>query len=322
MDHLSSCYFCGTALDEQLQEYAVVPPAFRDAERDVTTATLCPTCQQKLERVLDAVVAAAEGAESVSSDATSGGDAGTDEAEPAGDADEGTAGAGARDVLVDPDEAIDSPDEDDITAADVTAMAGDVDADVLEDEEADADEELQDAMNPDVPEEFRSGGETADESVEETAGDDEVADEAPDDEADPLADSGTGAGGGDASRSDGVKSADETEADDGTDAGQSAADDAGADGQVAGEDADVDAPASDEGAADATPSAQASISALEYNKVMRLLQNREFPVDRAEIETVAANAYDLSRSECAAVIDLAVDRGLIAETDGQLARPE
>ena len=320
MDHLSSCYFCGTALDEQLQEYAVVPPAFRDAERDVTTATLCPTCQQKLERVLDAVVAAAEGAESAGTDATSGGDEGTAEAEPGDDSDEGTTGAGARDVLVDPDEAIDSPDEDDITAADVTAMAGDIDAGVGGDDgdetdgdeddaadeiatedgearagdvdadgldEGDDDEELQEAMNPDVPEEFQSGGETADEAVEGTPVVEEGADDATDT--------------------------------DGQVAGEDATD---TDEQVAGDDADADAPASDEGAGDATPSAQASISALEYNKVMRLLQNREFPVDRAEIETVAANAYDLSRSECAAVIDLAVDRGLIAETDGQLARPE
>jgi hypothetical protein len=64
-----------------------------------------------------------------------------------------------------------------------------------------------------------------------------------------------------------------------------------------------------------------SISALEYNKVMRLLQNREFPVDRAEIETVAANAYGLAESDCAAVIDLAIDRGLLREEGGQLRRP-
>jgi len=69
--------------------------------------------------------------------------------------------------------------------------------------------------------------------------------------------------------------------------------------------------------------ARTTLSALEYNKVMRLLQNREFPVDREEIETVATNAYDLRRSECAEVIDLAVDRGLIEEDeeDGQLRRP-
>ncbi|PSP26750.1 hypothetical protein BRC65_09600 [Halobacteriales archaeon QH_2_65_14] len=69
-------------------------------------------------------------------------------------------------------------------------------------------------------------------------------------------------------------------------------------------------------------SARTTISALEYNKVMRLLQNREFPVERREIETIAANAYDLAERDCARVIDLAVDRGLLREEDGQLHRPE
>lgn len=70
------------------------------------------------------------------------------------------------------------------------------------------------------------------------------------------------------------------------------------------------------------PTARTSITALEYNKVMRLLQNREFPVERAEIVEVAASAYNLAESDCAEVIDLAVDRGLLEEEAGQLVRPE
>jgi hypothetical protein len=69
-------------------------------------------------------------------------------------------------------------------------------------------------------------------------------------------------------------------------------------------------------------SGEVSISALEYNKVMRLLQNREFPVDRMEIEAVASNAYELSEAECAEVIDIAIDRGLLAEEGGELLKPE
>jgi hypothetical protein len=65
------------------------------------------------------------------------------------------------------------------------------------------------------------------------------------------------------------------------------------------------------------------ISALEYNKVMRLLQNRAFPVDRQEIVTVAANAYEVSRRDCDRVIDAAIERGLLAEDEaGQLVRAE
>ncbi len=40
----------------------------------------------------------------------------------------------------------------------------------------------------------------------------------------------------------------------------------------------------------------------------RLLRTREFPIDRAEIETTT-NPYGPGRSNCAAVID-AADRGL------------
>ncbi|MFB6233153.1 MAG: hypothetical protein ABEH61_02735, partial [Haloarculaceae archaeon] len=78
----------------------------------------------------------------------------------------------------------------------------------------------------------------------------------------------------------------------------------------------------DSGGGDGGETAQTTVSALEYNKVMRLLQNRDFPVDRAEIQTVAANAYGLAEHECGAVIDLAIERGLIGEQDGHLVRPE
>lgn len=59
------------------------------------------------------------------------------------------------------------------------------------------------------------------------------------------------------------------------------------------------------------------LTKLEYNKVMRLLQNRPLPVDRAEIREVATSAYDLDRAEFDAVVDAAIERGLIEERDGQ-----
>jgi hypothetical protein len=65
-----------------------------------------------------------------------------------------------------------------------------------------------------------------------------------------------------------------------------------------------------------------SISALEYNKVMRLLQNREFPVDRMELMAVAANTYDLSESDCAEVLEMAIDRGLLARDGNKLVKPD
>ena len=47
MDHLSSCYFCGAALDEPLGAYTIEPS---DGARSVT---LCVSCRHKLDRLLD-----------------------------------------------------------------------------------------------------------------------------------------------------------------------------------------------------------------------------------------------------------------------------
>jgi uncharacterized tellurite resistance protein B-like protein len=55
---------------------------------------------------------------------------------------------------------------------------------------------------------------------------------------------------------------------------------------------------------------------------MRLLQNREFPVEMAEIREVATSAYQLSDREFEAVIDAARKRDLIAVEDGQIIEGE
>lgn len=57
-----------------------------------------------------------------------------------------------------------------------------------------------------------------------------------------------------------------------------------------------------------------------YYTVLRFLENREFPVARAEIERVVAGAYDLSEREVADIVDAAVDRGVLVEVGGTLAR--
>lgn len=66
--------------------------------------------------------------------------------------------------------------------------------------------------------------------------------------------------------------------------------------------------APDEDAEDQTPE---TLSPFQYNKVMRLLENREFPVDVAEFESIATNAYQLEPGDVQAVIEAAIDRGLI-----------
>ncbi|WP_135304440.1 hypothetical protein [Haloarcula amylovorans] len=80
---------------------------------------------------------------------------------------------------------------------------------------------------------------------------------------------------------------------------------------------DAERAGSDEGDNDG-----ASLTRLEYNKVMRLVQNRQLPVEKAEIREVAVNAYDIEPGEFDAIIDAAVERGLIGEADGQFVSAE
>ncbi|PSQ31123.1 hypothetical protein BRD09_04860 [Halobacteriales archaeon SW_10_68_16] len=213
MDHLSSCYFCGTALDETLRDYRVVPVELRDTD-DATTATLCQSCHGN------------ETAEAADSEGAT---------EPA-----------------DEDE---SANEEETPLEKVEANLVDIDEEPL-----------------------TEGDETV---PAETGSDDE----------------GAGAETGGSEDEETVRVRHETGDEGGNDETEAGADDGG-------------------------ETARTTVSALEYNKVMRLLQNREFPVDREGFERVAANAYGLAEHECGEVIDLAIDRGLVAERDGQLVRPE
>lgn len=58
-----------------------------------------------------------------------------------------------------------------------------------------------------------------------------------------------------------------------------------------------------------------------YNKVVRLLQNRDFPIERGEIEDVAVGAYDVDVEECRSVIDAAIEKGLVAQEGSKLVDP-
>ena len=55
-----------------------------------------------------------------------------------------------------------------------------------------------------------------------------------------------------------------------------------------------------------------------YRKVMRFLENREFPVEREEAETLAAEAYGMDRESVAAAIDHAVKHNRLREASGKL----
>jgi len=90
-----------------------------------------------------------------------------------------------------------------------------------------------------------------------------------------------------------------------------------------------DSPTSDDGRAetngepdsDGANESEPTLTKLEYNKVMRLLQNRQFPVDRGEIREVATSAYDIDSGEFDAVIEAAIERDLVAVEGGQFVDP-
>jgi len=242
MPQLSACYFCGTALDDPVDDYPIAPESLRADDTDPTTVTLCASCHEKLDAVVaelgDAFRTAQSGSPTVD------------------------APADADDLLVDPD-------------TEPTASAASPGTDADGNAVPDPRQTDETATEP-GPEEQSTTHSEPETSESTTAALD------------------TGAAG------------DSTAADD---AGDSDTPDA------------ADADDADDGER-AVVEGKHDISALEYNKVMRLLQNREFPVDREEIEVVAANAYQVGRADCAKVIDVAVDRGLIAEDDGQLVKPE
>jgi hypothetical protein len=79
------------------------------------------------------------------------------------------------------------------------------------------------------------------------------------------------------------------------------------------EDAPADAPSTTDAAIDDEPE--------DFRTVMRLLGNREFPVDRAEIVELAESAYELDEAHIERILAYAVDRGLIVDDGTTLRKP-
>jgi hypothetical protein len=70
--------------------------------------------------------------------------------------------------------------------------------------------------------------------------------------------------------------------------------------------------------ADERPSAESAVPDA-YYKVLRLLQNREFPMERADLVGLVTGAYDVSEQECERILETAVERGVLVE-DGSTVR--
>lgn len=76
----------------------------------------------------------------------------------------------------------------------------------------------------------------------------------------------------------------------------------GADEEAAGDDADADAEDVPDG----------------YYKVLRLLQNREFPMERADLTALVTGAYDVSEPQCERILEVAIERGVLVEDGSTL----
>jgi len=55
-----------------------------------------------------------------------------------------------------------------------------------------------------------------------------------------------------------------------------------------------------------------------YHKVLRLLQNREFPMERADLTALVTGAYDISEPQCERILETAIERGVLVEDGSTL----
>jgi len=311
MEQLSSCYFCGDALDSSLDEYPLVPDALAPADGDRQTIVLCPTCKRKLDPVVE-VVANAVASADVSADRSETDDGVVDEndadgseadVDAADDADDSGASAESASIIGDTpsteDDSLDgeTPGEgaevDSTSTSDIGSTLGD-DEDVLRPVGGDA-----------TNEDGRRSDTGTDAGSDTTTGSDEAGR------------SNDGANTGQPSRSTGDSSRSEEPRQRKYTSGQRAGgrptdqDRSGTDER--GDDGD-----GDEGSDGGDSDRDITLSRLENTNVMRLLQNREFPVDRDDFVVVASSAYEVSPRHCEKVIDLAVKHDLLREEDGEL----
>lgn len=83
---------------------------------------------------------------------------------------------------------------------------------------------------------------------------------------------------------------------------------------------DSAAEASESATGQSSPTA-GSQSPTNYRKAMRLLSNREFPMERYDVEGLLAGAYDMENEEVDAILDHAIESGRLVDEDGTLKQP-
>jgi hypothetical protein len=332
MDRLSSCYFCGDAFDASLDEYPVVPSALRPGAETQRTVVLCRGCHRKLETVLDTVVDAVEDGTGAGSDG--GTQTAIDESLDGGEdvlrsvGDEPLIGAADTDDESEEDGGSERPDA---TSGDASGAEQSTDTDAHRETDTDAHRETDTDAHRET-----EADDASDERSASTAADPATTDPflGPDDSGDTAGDrNGSTDDGGEESadstdrtytsstsagetrhRPDSGPSSDRNEPSGGS------GDRSGSADRDESDDARRESAESAESGDD--PSPGESLTRRDYTKVMRFLQNREFPVDKAEFVELASNTYQLSTAECEYILALGEKQGRIAERDGQIVAGE
>lgn len=277
MDRLSSCYFCGDAVDAALEEYPLVDPERHPEIETSQRIVLCSSCRRKLTDVIERVLEAALNGE-------------TPELEEA----ESVAALGDDAELIDLDESIGQADNgEEMTATGVERV---------DDEDSGwAGEESDD----------RAG----DEDSERV--DDEDGERVENDDGERAYTSSTAAR--DLSAGDETADADRHDVDsDDADGDGTGGDDAEGD-STAGDDSETEI-AGGETATAETENRTRAYTKSEYSKVVKLLQNRDFPVEIEEITVVARSAYGIDRETTHAILESLIDRGVLEDQGDRLVR--
>lgn len=254
MERLSSCYFCGDAVDAAIEEYPLVRSARYDLDTD-QRIVLCPSCRRKLTSVIERVLESA-----------------FDEDAP-----------DPEDVSLDAEEG----DPEAMTATEVETVDVSM-ADIDAEESVEVDDETEEDDDP-----LSAGG------FEETPAENGAERDGPEAEAE-------------------TESAEENDDEPAGDDGEES------DPAVDDDEQDTDSvDDGDEERADAESDEQSrDYEKAEFNKVVRLLQNREFPVDIDELVVVASSAYTIDEPTTHAIIDALIDRGVVVDNGDELDRPQ
>ncbi|MFB6162769.1 MAG: hypothetical protein ABEJ86_04955 [Halococcoides sp.] len=305
MERLTTCYFCGAGPQETLLDRPVVPEAIVSDPSAQRTITLCSDCRSKFDRIAEVIAEAA-------SDDQRRLDAATDPLS-----------------ILDSEEPLDTVDET-LSASTTDAADGASTAEVTDtttepattdtgrDRSTDGDDFIADTRPEADAAVDDPGAETVDETVDDPA-DDPAADIASEtDDGRPIEDATDS---GDATVHDDPKGTkvdpgDEPPTGDGRESAET--------GPTASDESPAAEPTADGGdPADAgtdDPTAGEPFDRTEYSNVVKLLQNREFPIELDALYELARGAYEIDEDTTTAIVGSLIDRGVIEERGGQLFR--